>query len=383
MRCCNAGRHCATEGDEPESAILGRALSTRRSRPQATSGSATSCTCTTDTNDDGFADLYEGDSDNDYVDASGSEVGVVILGGEGDDYLVGSDVADGLGIAFISNADDLIVGGDGNDEIVGGEGLDFLVGGEGDDTFYYSLSVDGSGDGPVKAIRDYTSPVAVEFSAGPQSYSEYLGALGLTASTLSQSDFSTSYTTWLNYLVYGDGDAWLGLVEDFGWEGSTIEIGLNQNDYFGTQPQITVNGELADLDAVFGEAQHFSWTKGKATQERTYWDVDPAYGGDDANVSSTDGHDVIYDFVSGDQLFFSLNLGRVRDGTATETYTEQDLIDLFDVTLLDSDDDGVADSTVLTLDPEMSITLYGYADFNWETDVTFYLGIGGGGGVAA
>lgn len=331
---------------------------------------------TTDTNDDGYADLYEGDSEHDVIDASGSEVGVVILGGEGDDILIGSDVDDGLGIAYIANVDDLIVGGDGNDEIVGGEGFDFLVGGEGEDTFYYSLSFDGSGDGPVRAIREYTGTVAVELSAGPQSYSEYLGTLGLTASTLGQSDFSTSYTTWLNYLVYGDGDAWLGLVEDFGWEGSTIEIGLNQNDYFGTQPQITVNGEVADLDAVFGEAQHFSWMRGKTTQERTYWDVDPAYGGEDASGSSADGHDFIYDFVSGeDQLFLF-----VERLTRTDTYTEEDLFNLFDVTLVDSDEDGVAESTVLTLSPEMSITLYGYTGFDWETDVTTNLS---GGGVGA
>jgi len=274
------------------------------------------------------------------------------------DYLIGTDEAEtinGLNAAdFIDGlgGNDTINGGRGDDTIIGGSGDDVLTGGNGPDDFYYSFTVSSG------------------VSLGPQSYASYLAELGLTSLT-SQSDFSTTYTAWLNYLVFGGDDGWQGLAQQFGWVGD-IQIGLNQNDSSGSQPHISVDGVAQDLSAVFGEAQNFSWTKGKATQERTYWDIDESYWGGELALASSDGHDTITDFVSGqDQLYFRVgNLGELNVDDAEDRLILQEA---FEVTSGDYNGDGIADTRIATDDMSMSITLLGYTGNVWG-DVVFVPG---------
>jgi len=267
-----------------------------------------------------------------------------IYGGDGNDVLNGGNQDD---LIFGDAGNDTINGGNHDDDIWGGEGNDLLTGGNHDDTFNYSFTVSSGG------------------GQGPQSYADYLVDLGLTGS-MSQNEFSTSYTAWLNYLVFGGDDGWQGLAQQYGWTGDIV-ISLNQNDYFGTQPLISVDGVMQDLSHVFGDAAHFSWTKGKASQERTYWDLDPEWS-DQVTASSTDGHDTITDFgIGADKLIFwfaDSSLDADQNGTVDAEHLPA-IQALFDVA-------SVGDDTVISLGDDMSITLLAYSTFTWA-DVEFYV----------
>lgn len=287
-------------------------------------------------------DVYVGTEDADVFDPT---VGNPDIGN-------GKDIISGLG------GDDTIGAGNGDDVLIGGEGGDTLTGGNGADTFNYSFTMETSSGG-----------------SGPLSYAEYLGEIDPTQQT--QNEFSTSYSAWLNYLVFGDGGDWGGLKEKFGW-GDDVTIGLNQNstDDDGT-PHISGTGvDQADLDAIFGTREELTWTKGKASQTRSYWDLDSNYDwGGETTVSSDDGKDTITDFKvsDGDMLFFTIDAE--GDGTTLTAQEKDDLITefktKFDITTGDFDgdtnvettnpdtkmvlDDGDADAT-----NDMSITLLGY-----------------------
>lgn len=272
----------------------------------------------------------------------------------GTEYYEGSGTFDGNsnGKDHITGSDgsDTINAGNGDDTIIGSGGDDLLTGGNGADTFQYSYTME-SGSG----------------GSGPQSYAAYLAALGVTLD--SQNVFSTTYSAWLNYLVFGGEDGWQGLVEHFGWEGE-VTIGLNQNDLGGSQPHILVDGVQQDLDAIFGDVETFSWTKGKATQTRSFWDLDGDYDwGGTTTVSSGDGKDTITDFsvdlidpTKSDKLFFTVDIE--GDGTGLTTEQEAALIETFKAQFEVTTgfyDSGTTTDTRLTLDDDMSITLLGYA----------------------
>ncbi len=84
----------------------------------------------------------KGNSGNDTIDASGSDVVVNIDGGLGADRLFGGTRSSGAGTADdtlsggagSTDGNDTILGLEGNDSIVGGYGNDVLLGGTGDDT---------------------------------------------------------------------------------------------------------------------------------------------------------------------------------------------------------------------------------------------------------
>ena len=264
-------------------------------------------------------------------------------GGDGNDTLNGDNGKDTLNG---DDGNDTLNGGTGEDTLNGGAGDDLLTGGNGADTFQYSYTME-SGSG----------------GSGPQSYAAYLAELGVTLD--SQNVFSTTYSAWLNYLVFGGEDGWQGLVEHFGWEGE-VTIGLNQNDLGGSQPHILVDGVQQDLDAIFGDVETFSWTKGKATQTRSFWDLDGDYDwGGTTTVSSDDGKDTITDFTidlidptKSDRLFFTVDVddALLGDTAALEAAFKAQ----FEVTT-DYYDAGTTTDTRLTLDDGMSITLLGYA----------------------
>lgn len=282
---------------------------------------------------------FDGDSNGkDYI--TGSDGVDVINAGNGEDTL------EGLG------GNDILVGGNGDDKLIGGAGDDLLTGGNGADAFGYAFTLTAAS------------------SSGPQSYAAYLQeAVGKThdEGTLTQSEFSTTYSAWLNYLVFGDGQDWQGLVDHFGWEGE-VKIGLNQNGAGDSQPHISLDGVAMDLDDLFGDAESFSWTKGKATQTRTFWDIDEDYNwGGETAVTSNDGKDTIVDFKSdsdptkSDKLFFTIDID--GDPAALSTVQRTDLADTFkakfeiETAFLDA---GTTTDTRMTLDDGMSITLLGY-----------------------
>ena len=80
----------------------------------------------------------------------------------------------------------------------------------------------------------------------------------------SQSFFSTHYTAWLSHLV----DTY-HLGHDVNADGK-VSVDLNQNDPNGTP--IVEGLTQAELSALFGAREDFTWTQGKATQTRYYSD---------------------------------------------------------------------------------------------------------------
>jgi Ca2+-binding RTX toxin-like protein len=311
-------------------------------------------------NGDAGNDTLNGGTGNDSLD--GGTGNDSLSGGTGNDSLdggTGNDSLDG------DQGEDTLNGGGGNDTLTGRTGSDDLTGGSGDDTL-------SGGNDP----DDFNYNFTMETSTGsaPQSYADYLGSLGLQSSTLTQNEFSTSYSAWLNYLVFGDGADWQGLVEKFGWEGE-VTVGLNQNDYSGSQPHINVDGVMQNLDDIFGDAEHLTWTKGKASQERTFWDLDDDYAwGGETSVSSDDGKDTIIDFkpADGDMLFFTID---IEGDPALLTNDEKDSLkdefkSKFSIASGDFDGDATVEGAVdtrMTLNDgdanasnDMAITLLGY-----------------------
>ncbi|MGL6253495.1 MAG: hypothetical protein ACRC3F_21440, partial [Billgrantia desiderata] len=121
------------------------------------------------------------------------------------------------------------------------------------------------------------------------SFTQYLGG-----SPESQNVFSKEYTAWLSSML-GDPDvtAWLetqldeDMLEAFLLGHYTVE--LNQNSIDGA-PYLTFdNGGSFELTALFsGEKSSFEWTKGKATQERWFFDSYSVPGGEVENQAPTD-----------------------------------------------------------------------------------------------
>ncbi|MFU8863436.1 MAG: beta strand repeat-containing protein [Rhodobacterales bacterium] len=72
-----------------------------------------------------------GNSGNDTIDATGATAVQSILGGAGDDHIIGGSRSDTL---FGGDGDDVLEGGAGNDRLVGDDGNDSLFGGAGSDT---------------------------------------------------------------------------------------------------------------------------------------------------------------------------------------------------------------------------------------------------------
>lgn len=310
------------------------------------------------------ADTLDGTSGDDTINGmqgndtlNGLQGNDTLNGGTGDDTLNGGDGNDTLNgdvgndKLFGDAGNDTLNGGNGNDELTGGAGNDTLAGGSGEDELNFSFTMSTSG------------------GSGPQSYADYLDSLDLDPSSLTQDQFSTTYTAWLNYLVFGDGDTWEGLASMFEWEGE-ITIGLNQNDYDGSQPHISVDGVQKDLNDLFGDPEHFTWTKGKASQTRTYWDLDPEYDwGGGTTVTSADGHDTATDFnAANDVLNFTIDVD--GDGTLLSDAEQAALIlefkDHVTVTTGAFGGDASTDTKLVLNDGDadssndMSVTLLGY-----------------------
>lgn len=123
------------------------------------------------------------------------------------------------------------------------------------------------------------------------SFSEYLGNSSLD----SQNIFSKEYTAWLSSVVLGDPGvtAWLqAQLEDDQLDAfleGNYKVELNQNSIDGAPYLIFGDSGSFELTALFGgEKASFEWAKGKAVQERWYFDEFSVPGSDNVNQAPTD-----------------------------------------------------------------------------------------------
>ena len=315
------------------------------------------------------SDTISGGDGNDTLGSSSAPLGNgddTIYGGNGNDTIYGGN---GNDVLAGENGNDTMSGGSGDDTVAGGEGNDTICSDNGNDTVSGAEGNDTLSGGHGEDTFKYSFTLEQAEGASPQTYSAFLlDTLDKTADSLTQDEFSTTYSAWLNYLVFGGedtgGNTWEGLVSYLDWEGD-VTIGLNQNDYYGSQPHVSVNGTAMDLDAIFGNAEHFTWTKGKASQTRTFWDLDDGYDwGDETIVTSDDGKDVVTDFKADeDALFFTIDVDGTPDDSQKATLAEAFKAQ-FDVVTGDFDGDLIAEGDVdtqMVLDDGTSITLIGYS----------------------
>ncbi|MFQ3787930.1 calcium-binding protein [Halomonas sp. A29] len=123
------------------------------------------------------------------------------------------------------------------------------------------------------------------------SFSEFLGNTTLD----SQNVFSKEYSAWLNSVVLTDTGvtSWLqaqldGDMLDAFLRGD-FKVEINQNSSDGA-PYLTFgdSGSFALADLFPGEKASFEWSKGKAVQERWFFDSYSVPGGEGENQAPTD-----------------------------------------------------------------------------------------------
>jgi hypothetical protein len=253
---------------------------------------------------------------------------MLVYGTDNNDNLVGTSGDDdihGWGGA------DVLMGLAGNDILTGGLGSDTMTGGTGADTFVFGFQVGMVG-------------------GGDSSFSGWLagmGYAGLLADGISQSNFSTAYTAWMNYLV----DTF-HLGSDVNGDGK-ISVEINQGSQ-GATPWIEGVSQ-ADLTAMFGARTEIDVQTGRTMHERWYSDTFHM----DAHecLTMTSGTDVVMDFnrAEGDNVQFN-------DVTAAQYAS------LFTVTEVDANHDNVMDTVITSAcDPGFSITLLGVTGFGSAT----------------
>jgi Ca2+-binding RTX toxin-like protein len=222
-----------------------------------------------------------------------------------------------------SDFDDSLTGDDLANVLQGGAGDDKLAGNGGADVFKYSFDLTQGGG---------------ETSSFTQFFADHGGTVvgGEVADGTSQGQFSSLYTQWLESL------------------GMTV-LDLGQNSGPDGMPVVEV---IEGADGTFGERESFTWTSGSVkktvTHERWYSDTWTSGDGQDS-ASSGDGFDTIVDFnFAEDKLEFN-GLGA--------DFTELQFMSLFKVSDVDTDNDTVADSTMLALADSTP------ADINWGVTV--------------
>ncbi|GAB3479560.1 calcium-binding protein [Azotobacter salinestris] len=278
-------------------------------------------------------DTLEGTGDNDTL--NGQQGNDTLSGGAGNDTLNGQQGSDTL---HGEAGDDTLQGQQGDDHLHGGEGNDILTGGTGTDTFHYSFQV---------SADESHSERFTDWLIG-QGLGQYVGADGqLLDGVTTQGFFSSQYTNWLSHLV--DQYDLAG--------GQSYSIELNQNG--SGVPSVWVDG-VDIMAGLLGEGEDFTFTtSGKNPQIHTRYYSDLFTFGSKPVASSSDGHDIVTDFVKGtDILDFS--------GLSATQFDA-----LFTITETDIGNDGI-DDTVLSIagDDSWSLTLIGVTDFS-SNDIQF------------
>jgi len=159
----------------------------------------------------------DGAGGDDRIYASQAGVEETLIGGSGDDILVGLGTAGGIG--------DVLLGGEGNDKLIGGAGRDILAGGLGADSFVFDSS-----DGLFTV-------------AGNTSYS----AAGGTPDTVT--DF-VSGTDTLRVLQSAFANMALGALSN------GISYSVIAGSYDGTNAGVNLNHGLGQASFIYSQADH-------------------------------------------------------------------------------------------------------------------------------
>jgi len=165
------------------------------------------------------------------ANASGATTGAFMLGGTGNDTLVGSASADvlygGGGNDSLSGGagNDVLIGGAGNDYLDGGTGADIMVGGTGNDTYV----VDSLSDQVIESSGQGTDTVLSSISYTLGANVENLTLTGAAAlnGTGNSADNALTGNAAANVLTAGDGNDTL-----IGGKGNDTLIGGTGNDTY-------------------------------------------------------------------------------------------------------------------------------------------------------
>ncbi len=257
---------------------------------------------------------------------------MLVYGTDNDDNLNGTVDADDI---HAWGGADILMGLGGNDILTGGLGSDTMTGGDGADTFVFGFQVE-------------------TIAGGDSSFSGWLTGLGygaLLTDGITQSQFSTAYTAWMNYLV-----STFHLGTDTDGDG-TVEVDIHQGSE-GATPWIEGVSQ-AELDAMFGARTGIDVKTGRTMHERFYSDSFTV--ADRECLSLTSGTDVVLDFSRD-----------AHDNIQFNDVTAEQFVTLFDIVEVDVNGDSVLDTVITSdCDPGFSITLIGYTGLASATDMQF------------
>jgi Ca2+-binding RTX toxin-like protein len=257
-----------------------------------------------------------------------------IEGTDGDDVLNGTRSAD---VMEGGDGNDIMNGGAGNDALYGGDGDDKLHGGAGDDVLEGGAGDDQlvGGGGADTFVFNFT------YNAGGGLVAETIPS-GTIKDGMGQDAFGAAYTAWLETVgIDVDGDEEI----DFTW---------HQNS--GTDPLVSLEGAIATDSSI----ESVKLSNG---QVRYYEDTVYIQGGT-PTATSVDGHDTVAGFnVREDALALKGLAGITQDNFEL----------LFNVTESDTDGNGTADATVLSLaDGSWSVTLNGFTLGASDLEAAFF-----------
>ncbi len=214
----------------------------------------------------------------------------LLRGVEGDDAITGSVAAD---VLEGGSGADTLDGGPGHDLLAGGTGSDLLRGGAGDDSYVFFR-----GDG-ADTISDFLADAYSDYYGGGGNDSLYLRGGILASETqvsrvgsdlvleFGQGDSvriagqfvraGSSYTSWVERVVFDDGTQWLNVSPSHVADRSSVRVGSSARDF--------LHGG-ARQDAIFAGAGN---------------DTLMGAEGDDA-LSGEEGNDVLYGDLGNDTL---------------------------------------------------------------------------------
>lgn len=281
--------------------------------------------------DDGNDQLLGGSGDDKLNGGAGSDD---LGGGEGNDTILGKGGGD---FVDAGDGDDHIEGNGGSDFIITGSGNDTVLGGKGDD--FVETDLAGAKDIDAGGGYDWITV----FADGPFAPGDVLrfdmntGVHGVDGDTANQSMIVGAEA----YDLLGDIDAVLtgdaGDNELGGGGGNdTIKGGDGGDTLFGSEGDDELRGK-SGRDAIYGDGGDDTMFGGKGADEFHFTQ----------GVVSA-GHDTISDFESGvDEIIISGAL--VAPGVTVEDLLRDN------ATIVDG-------NTVLTLDPDASLTILGVDD---------------------
>lgn len=256
------------------------------------------------------ADTLLGGSGDDLL--NGGAGADLLQGGDGDDHLVGGGGNDTL---MGGADDDVLNGGGGSDTLIGGMGDDTLIGGGGEDTFVFNMNLNTQGGGFI------TYTLADWASTQPTYSGWFVG--GVLTAEISQNNLQAMYQGWLGYLINT-----VGIGEDGSDLNSSVDFTWNQNS--------SAAPIIEGMEGGFSPSAAITLSN---NQVRYY------------STSYTEGSAPITTLVAetGANLIKGFDWSEDRIAfNGTGTWTPELFQSFFQVSVMDADNDGLVDDTVLT-----------------------------------